>query len=128
MEQKTIIKNTPIIDILGSMSRIYNNCPFDDKISFIHNWTLYTFLLMDDMTWTLIRKKQNTNKYDVKYGEITDRSDINGLKPMCIERHFNGWDGSVSYRYCFDVETDGYMIGKWDFEITIPREIATISL
>ena len=128
MEQKTIIKNTPIIDILGSMSRVFNNCPFDDEISFIHNWTLYTFLLTDDMTWTLIRKKQNTNKYDVRYGEITDRPDIDGLKPMYIERHFNGCNGSVSYRYSFDVETDGYMIGKWDFEITIPREIATITL
>lgn len=128
MEQKNIIKNTPIIDILGSMSRIYNNCPFDDEISFIHNWTSYTFLLTDDMTWTLKRRKQNTNQYDVKYGKITDRPDIIGLKPMYIERHFNGWDGSVSYRYSFDVETDGNMIGKWDLDITIPREIATISL
>ena len=128
MEQKTIIKNTPIIDILRSMSRIYNNCPFDDKISFIHNWTSYTFLLTDDMTWTLIRKKQDTNKYDVKYGEITDRPDINGLIPKYIERHVNDWDGSVSYRYSFDVETNGYTFGKWNFEITIPREIATISL
>ena len=128
MEQKTIIKNTPIIDILRSMSRIYNNCPFDDKISFIHNWTSYTFLLTDDMTWTLIRKKQDTNKYDVKYGEITDRPDINGLIPKYIERHVNDWDGSVSYRYSFYVETNGYAFGKWNFEITIPREIATISL
>ena len=128
MEQKTIIKNSPIIDILGSMSRVFNNCPFDDEIRFIHDGTIYTFLLMDDMTWTLKRRKQNTNRYDVKYGEITDRPDINGLIPKYIERHFNGWDGSVSYEYSFDVETDGYTFGNWDFKLTIPREIATITL
>ena len=79
---------------------------------------------MDDMTWTLKRRKQNTNKYDVRYGEITDRPDIDGLKPVYVERHFNGWDGSVHYRYSFHIE----MIGNWDFELTIPREIATITL
>ena len=128
MEKQPVIKNTPIIDIFGSMSRVFNSCPFDDEIRFIHNGTIYTFLLMDDMTWTLKRRKQNTNRYDVRYGEITDRPDIDGLKPVYVERHFNGWDGSVSYRYAFDVENNGDRIGKWDLEIRIPREIATISL
>ena len=62
MEQKTIIKNSPIIDIFGSMSRVFNNCPFDDEISFIHNWTLYTFLLMDDVAWWLLSKNSKKNK------------------------------------------------------------------
>ena len=69
------------------------------------------------------------NKYDVRYGEITDKPDINGLKPMFVNRDFNGWDGSVDYSFGFRVYDDnGYMIGNWDFNLTIPREIATITL
>ena len=129
MTQKPTLKNSPVIDIMGSMTRIFNNCPFDDEIKFVHNGTLYIFQLMDNMTWTLKRRVQNMNKYDVRYGEITDKPDINGLKPMYIDRDFNGWDGSVEYSYGFRVHDDnGRMIGNWDFNVSIPREIATITL
>ena len=128
-----IMKNSPIIDIFGCMARIIANSPFDNEISFIKDGTHYIFTrdncYSDDAKyWTLHRTVQNLNRYDVRYGEINKRDPIT-VKFSGIDRDFNGWDGSVSYQFFFDVsEFDtGYRIGTWDFEIKFPRELAKIT-
>lgn len=127
MEQNKIIPDSPLIDIMACMTRIFNRAYYDGSISFVHNGVFYEFELTDHENYDLKRTVQNRNKYDVKYGEFVEKPEMSGLIPMFMDRHFNGWDGSVSYNYSFGPVTSGGYPAL-EIEITIPRDIAKFHL
>lgn len=116
-----IIPDSPKIDILGAFARIAISNVFDDDISFILNGIHYNFTMDDNGTWTIRRRMQNRNKYDVKYGEFKDLETYTDMHAIYINRDFDGWDGSVTYTLGMQ-PTIFYMDGCLDISVTFPRQ------
>ncbi len=116
-----IIPDSPKIDVLGAFARIAINNVFDDNISFVLNGIHYNFTMDDNCTWTIRRRMQNRNKYDVRCGTVKDLKTYTNMSPRFINREFNGWDGSTTYTLTMQ-PTPFYIDGCLDISVTFPRQ------